>query len=167
MTQDYAVCCDVARVTEDLNRQLTEALAVPRELLTDGAHTTATQIRESISAYLQTLKEQRSIGPEFVVNPTQQIIGYRITKQGHVYFSRKVVYSTDDNPPVGTVTEKLFVSARTGPHRPRRKIRKYLQGFVGTIEQWVTLWPVMPVEYVHLTLNISKSGEVMYGENNE
>ena len=167
MIQDYIVCSDVARVTEDLNRQLAEALAVPRELVTEGQHTTAAQIKDSISAYLHTLKEQRGIDTGFAVNPTQQIVGYRITKQGRVYFSRKVVYSVDNDPPVGTITEKQFVSFRTGPHRPRRKIRKYLQGFLGQIEQWVTIWPVQPVEYIHLTLNISKSGEVTYGENNE
>jgi hypothetical protein len=141
----------------EIQRRITEALAVPNIML-EPSHGPLTEwLMEVSEHYLESMKNQKSI-EDFSVNVGTPYVVYkfRITKKGYVIEHRRDTIT-------GALSEHRAdywaLKGRQGPHKSRRLLRRLARHTLGEyapVDMFFT--PVKPAEYITLNLTIDKDG---------
>lgn len=152
----FKVICDqteVERVTSAMSDALSAFVGRPEE----DSIVTRQQVVNACASYLESLKDQKTIIHSH--GGAYEIIGWTMDKRGHVSKKRQLVWHDHKVIENGPITFEFITDDRKlGPHRPRRKLRRYLNRLIGNQDWDLWVQPIPAIEYITLTCLVTKEG---------
>jgi hypothetical protein len=141
--ETYKVICDSTTVPH-------------HQLMLENRLSTAAEIRASIAEYMERIRDEKIV-TDFRLGIPVEYKYWIMTKQGAVTFFCEVLQGGEHGAR-GSIVARPFTHPWVGPHRPRRRLRKYLNSIVGRLDWPIYVTPIIPVQYISLVMNVSPSG---------
>lgn len=95
---------------------------------------------------------------DYHMMPARLVFAFRLDQHGFIWFKYRVRAACPDGQMCATdFEEKARLSRDHGPHIPRRAVRRFAAGKLGTVEQIVTYHLIKPLDHINITFHVGSN----------